>query len=102
MAAAATPFAARCFKGIRILHVPELSGIPWLVHGFSTRPGGASTLAGKRVLNLGFTEWDSRDKVHANRRRLEKDHYSGRAEGRGDRDGVTFSTKVTGGYWKCH
>lgn len=69
--AAATRFVARRFKGIRILQVPALSRIPWLVHGFSTRPGGVSRLAGKRVLNLGFTEWDSRDKVHDNRRRLQ-------------------------------
>ena len=56
---------------MRVLQVPALSRIPWLVHGFSTRPGGVSSLAGKRVLNLGFTEWDSRDKVHDNRRRLQ-------------------------------
>ena len=56
---------------MRVLQVPALSRIPWLVHGFSARPGGVSTLAGKRVLNLGFTEWDSRDKVHDNRRRLQ-------------------------------
>jgi YfiH family protein len=71
MPPAATRFAVRRFKGIRILQVPALSRIPWLVHGFSTRPGGASPLAGSRVLNLGFTEWDAGDKVHANRRRLQ-------------------------------
>jgi YfiH family protein len=69
--AARARWAARIVKGIHILQVPALSRISWLVHGFSTRPGGASTLAGKRVLNLGFTEWDSRDKVHDNRRRLQ-------------------------------
>jgi YfiH family protein len=69
--AAAISFTARRFKGMRVLQVPALSRIPWLVHGFSTRPGGVSSLAGKRVLNLGFTEWDSRDKVHDNRRRLQ-------------------------------
>jgi hypothetical protein len=68
---AATRWSARTVKGIRVLQVPAFSRISWLVHGFSTRPGGASTLAGKRVLNLGFTEWDSRDKVHDNRRRLQ-------------------------------
>jgi purine-nucleoside/S-methyl-5'-thioadenosine phosphorylase / adenosine deaminase len=68
---AARRWAARSFRGIRVLQVPALSKIPWLVHGFSTRPGGASTLGGKRVLNLGFTEWDSRDKVHDNRSRLQ-------------------------------
>jgi hypothetical protein len=39
----------------------------WLAHGFSTRPGGASVLDGKPSLNLGFTDWDERDRVSANR-----------------------------------
>ena len=38
-----------------------------MVHGFSTRPGGASELNGRRVLNLGFTEWDARERVAENR-----------------------------------
>src|SRR6266702_1900269 len=55
-------------QGIRILQVPALAKIPWLVHGFSTRAGGVSALEGKRVLNLGFTEWDTRELVLENRR----------------------------------
>jgi polyphenol oxidase len=69
--AAATRWTTRSLKRIRVLQVPALSRIPWLVHGFSTRQGGASTLGGKRVLNLGFTEWDSRENVRENRRRLQ-------------------------------
>ena len=57
--------------GLRILQAAELSKLPWLVHGFSTRGGGVSKLDGKRVLNLGFTEWDSRENVRENRRRLQ-------------------------------
>jgi purine-nucleoside/S-methyl-5'-thioadenosine phosphorylase / adenosine deaminase len=57
--------------GLRVLQATELSKLPWLVHGFSTRGGGVSKLGGKRVLNLGFTEWDSRDNVRENRRRLQ-------------------------------
>ena len=57
--------------GLRILQVAALRKFPWLVHGFSTRPGGASDLEGKRVLNLGFTEWDARENVLENRRRLQ-------------------------------
>jgi YfiH family protein len=66
--------------GLQILESPSLARIPWLTHGFSTRPGGASELAAnhdgsgakkqraaKKVLNLGFTEWDSRDRVLQNR-----------------------------------
>jgi YfiH family protein len=58
-------------RGIRILQAPGLAKLPWLVHGFSTRQGGVSNLDGKRVLNLGFTEWDARDSVRENRRRLQ-------------------------------
>ncbi len=39
----------------------------WLVHGFSTRPGGASTAYGGKSLNLGFTAHDERDRVERNR-----------------------------------
>jgi YfiH family protein len=57
--------------GVRVLQVPQLRKLPWLVHGFSTRLGGVSKLDGKRVLNLGFTEWDARENVKENRRRLQ-------------------------------
>jgi len=58
--------------GLQILEAPALARIGWLVHGFSTRPGGASELAAgsrkaERVLNLGFTDWDSREHVLDNR-----------------------------------
>jgi YfiH family protein len=58
--------------GLQILAAPALARISWLVHGFSTRPGGTSELAAgdaktERVLNLGFTEWDSREHVLENR-----------------------------------
>src|SRR6267378_1004807 len=61
----------RKLRGIRVLQVPALTRIPWLVHGFSTRPGGVSPLVGEKVLNLGFTEWDSRENVLENRRRFQ-------------------------------
>jgi len=61
----------RVHRGVRILQVPELAKLPWLVHGFSTRVGGVSKLDGKRVFNLGFTEWDTRENVKENRRRLQ-------------------------------
>src|SRR5262249_4175225 len=44
-----------------------LSRIPWLVHGFSTRQGGFSTVYGGRALNLGFTVEDTRGSVERNR-----------------------------------
>ncbi|HEX8837402.1 MAG TPA: peptidoglycan editing factor PgeF [Candidatus Acidoferrum sp.] len=58
-------------EGLRILQADALAKIPWLVHGFSTRPGGVSDLRGERVLNLGFTEWDTKQNVLENRRRFQ-------------------------------
>ncbi|MGH9746233.1 MAG: peptidoglycan editing factor PgeF [Candidatus Acidiferrales bacterium] len=61
--------------GLQILEAPAFARLDWLVHGFSTRPGGASNLkplrngreASEKVLNLGFTEWDTRQRVFGNR-----------------------------------
>lgn len=50
-----------------ILQSNHLSGIPWLIHGFSTRTGGLSRLYGGHALNLGFTKDDSRTAVERNR-----------------------------------
>ena len=62
------PWSLGAARGLKILQLAPLRKLSWLVHGFSTRPGGASTLAsGERVLNLGFTEWDTREAVRANR-----------------------------------
>jgi YfiH family protein len=65
--------------GLQILESPALAKLDWLVHGFSTRPGGASKLTSSdgtpqtekdRVLNLGFTDWDSRARVLENRKKF--------------------------------
>lgn len=54
--------------GLEILQAAPLQKLDWLVHGFSTRLGGASQFAnGTRVLNLGFTEWDAPSCVEQNR-----------------------------------
>ena len=63
---------------LRILEAPSLLRLDWLVHGFSTRSGGQSRIPespeGKNsreaVLNLGFSAWDERERVVANRRRF--------------------------------
>ena len=52
---------------LHILRADSLGGIPWLVHGFSTRVGGFSQLYGGNALNLGFTKGDSRANVERNR-----------------------------------
>jgi len=62
---------ARKSRGLQILQVPALSKLPWLIHGFSTSPGGVSPLDGEEVLNLGFTDWDPRENVLENRRRFQ-------------------------------
>ena len=62
--------------GLQILEAPALKRLDWLVHGFSTRPGGASELVAARdeqktiekTLNLGFVEWDKRERVLENRK----------------------------------
>jgi polyphenol oxidase len=57
----------RKVRGVHFLQVVPFLKIPWLVHGFSARPGGHSKLDEKRVLNLGFVEWDTRENVLKNR-----------------------------------
>jgi YfiH family protein len=54
--------------GAQVLLAAPLTRQPWLAHGFSTRLAGKSSLHGGRALNLGFTEWDSRRAVEANRK----------------------------------
>ncbi len=62
-------------RNLQILEAPQFAQLSWLVHGFSTRPGGASELEANRaggkitenVLNLGFTDWDARERVLTNR-----------------------------------
>jgi polyphenol oxidase len=56
---------------VRVLQVPAFLKIPWLVHGFSTRPGGVSDRDGEKVLNLGAVEWDTRENVEENKRRFQ-------------------------------
>jgi len=52
---------------LAVLKARQLSDIPWLIHGFSTRRGGFSHVYGGGALNLGFTRHDSRSAVEQNR-----------------------------------
>ncbi|HXJ05990.1 MAG TPA: peptidoglycan editing factor PgeF [Candidatus Acidoferrum sp.] len=61
----------RASRGLQLLQVPAFSKLPWLIHAFSTRPGGVSELDGQKVLNLGSTDWDSPANVQENRRRFQ-------------------------------
>jgi polyphenol oxidase len=74
----APPWRLRHAAGLQILKLIPFTKFDWLVHGFSTRPGGASIVesprpgrpSAEKVLNLGYTDWDRRDRVDENRRRF--------------------------------
>ncbi|HVT99130.1 MAG TPA: peptidoglycan editing factor PgeF [Acidobacteriaceae bacterium] len=61
---------------VEVVRAAGWNAWPWLVHGFSTRTGGVTTVyrpdqhAGE--LNLGFTQTDTRESVVENRRRFLK------------------------------
>ncbi len=68
-----TPKASKSAKAsgagnLGLLQSADLKRVPWLIHGFSTRPGGLSTSYGGRTLNLGFTKDDERAHVERNRK----------------------------------
>jgi len=53
---------------IQLLRSKKLGSLAWLLHAFSTRPGGVSRVYGGNALNLGFTQQDSRAAVEQNRK----------------------------------
>ncbi len=59
---------------VEVIQAPAFRGIDWLLHGFSTRTGGTSTVyrPGQRAgeLNLGYTAPDLAANVTANRERF--------------------------------
>ena len=69
--AISTPWNLKKTSGLQVLQLAPFTRLPWLVHGFSTRLGGASTLDGRKVLNLSFLDWDTKESVLENRRRLQ-------------------------------
>ena len=64
----AAPWRLRKSRSLQILELAPFRKFPWLVHGFSIRPGGVSPSKSEKVLNLGFMEWDTRENVLENRR----------------------------------
>ncbi|MFY9528595.1 MAG: peptidoglycan editing factor PgeF [Candidatus Acidiferrales bacterium] len=78
MRPAKSGWVIRRAAGLQILEAKALERFDWLVHGFSTRPDGVSELvfakdgkrASEKVLNLGLTDWDSRERVEENRKKL--------------------------------
>lgn len=63
---------ARSTATLKVLTAENLSAVPWLVHGFSTRMGGFSKPYGGAALNLGITKEDTREAVERNREALLK------------------------------
>jgi purine-nucleoside/S-methyl-5'-thioadenosine phosphorylase / adenosine deaminase len=57
---------------IEVLRAESFAGVPWLIHGFSTRQGGVSTCYGGKSLNLGVTPHDTRANIERNRELYEK------------------------------
>ncbi len=57
---------------IDLVRVTEWTRYTWLVHGFSRRVCGVSTVYGGHTLNLGWTKEDAAEAVAENRRRLVK------------------------------
>jgi hypothetical protein len=62
-------FLLRESQGIRYYSCRALEDIEYLRHGFSTRGGGVSAPA-ESSLNLGYTSWDSAERITENRRRF--------------------------------
>ena len=55
---------------VRVLRAKALERLPWLAHGYSTRPGGVSKAFGRKGdLNLGFSKEDARAAVGLRRAR---------------------------------
>lgn len=67
----ASPWLVAGGQGLQILKLAPFRKLPWLIHGFSTRIGGASALEGQKLLNLGWMDWDDRKAVLANRQRFQ-------------------------------
>jgi YfiH family protein len=57
-------------KALQIIRIDEWEQYGWLRHGFSTRPGGVSSVYGGNTLNLGWTKEDEPSAVAENRRRF--------------------------------
>jgi YfiH family protein len=72
---------------LTILRAAHLDGVPWLVHGFSTRVRGFSQVYGKNELNLGFTKDDRRADVERNRAAFLQELGACATERRREKDG---------------
>src|SRR5437879_4408201 len=65
------PWSLRSSGNLKILELDAFKKLPSLLHGFSTAHGGISDLDGQKVLNLSFTDWDTRENVLENRKKFQ-------------------------------
>lgn len=85
----------RSASGLDILASKLFDSVPWIFHGFSTRRGGESRINGAAALNLGFTDWDSREKVERNRDAFLRAITATKSAGKAHPNGVTVQRLVT-------
>jgi polyphenol oxidase len=64
------PIANKEVMELDVVRIPAWEEFDWLRHGFSTRPGGVSTVYGESSLNLGWTKEDNPASVAENRSRF--------------------------------
>jgi polyphenol oxidase len=69
--AVAAPWRLKKSGGLQVLQLAPFAKLSWLLHGFSTRVGGVSAFEGQKALNLSFMDWDTKENVLENRRRLQ-------------------------------
>lgn len=74
---------------LTIVHASHFKRLPWLVHGFSTRPGGFSRVYRQGDLNLGFTKDDFRATVERNRVAFLREVGAATASGNSRRPGAS-------------
>jgi len=65
------PWHLKSVGNLKLLQLETFSKLTWLIHGFSTTLGGISDLDGVKVLNLSFTDWDTRENVLENRKKFQ-------------------------------
>src|SRR4029077_9726518 len=85
----------RSSSGLEILTAKLFDSIPWILHGFSTRKAGESRINGAAALNLGFTDWDSRETVERNRSAFLRAITAAKSAAKASANGATAHRLVT-------
>ena len=88
-------WSLRSISGLEILTAKLFDSIPWIMHGFSTRRAGESRINGVAALNLGFTDWDSRETVERNRSSFLRAITAAKSAAKASANGATACRLVT-------